>query len=64
MDAIEKLIKQVTVKIGAIERGEITSVESKIGKIFNKLKTLDEPAYLKLLERYKSVLAKIKQNEQ
>lgn len=62
MDA-DKLKKQVIAKIDAIESEEITPAESKIGKTFNKLKTVDEPSYIELLERYKTVLAKIKEKE-
>lgn len=57
---IETTIRKITGKISAIERREINPDESGLGYLFNYLKDFDEAAYLKLIERYKTVLNKIK----
>lgn len=49
---IKRLEKLIIGKIISIKSGKITSKESGIGTLMFKLKELDEPLYLKLLERY------------
>jgi hypothetical protein len=52
--------KKITVLMSQIKNGEITMSESKIGKQFTKLKTLDLPLYEKLLKDYKKIVSETK----
>jgi len=56
----ETLNRKIIGKMGAIKRKEITPKESGIGTLFNRLKTIDEALYIKLLDKYKTVLEEIK----
>ncbi len=51
----EQLEKKITGKIIAIKNGKETPAESGIGKLFARLKPIDEPLYEKLMEKYKAV---------
>ena len=57
---IKTLEKNIKSRIKKIENGTLTPAESGIGKQLNKLKTLDEPLYDELLEKYKEVLKNLK----
>lgn len=53
---VRKIEKTIMGKMSGIKEGRITPKESGIGFLFNKLKTLDEPSYEKLLGEYKKIL--------
>ena len=53
---VRKIEKTIMGKMSGIKEGRITPKESGIGVLFNKLKTLDEPSYEKLLSEYKKIL--------
>ena len=55
MNNSDKIAKQIIGKLGAIGRNEITPKESGIGKLFKALKDLDEPMYIELLNKYKTI---------
>lgn len=57
---IETLEKKIASLMFQIKNGEITPVQSKIGKPFNKLKPLDLPSYENLLKEYKKILEEVK----
>lgn len=59
---IKKLEKQILGKMLAIKTNKSTPKDSGIAVLINKMKTLDEPLYDNLLEKYKVVLEKY--NEQ
>lgn len=61
-DLIKTLEKKVIGLMSKIKTGEITPVESKIGKPLNNLKELDLPLYEKLFAEYKIVLTNNKKN--
>lgn len=56
----ERLVLIIENGIRAIKMGTKTPQEAELGKIFTKLKPLNEPMYLDLMERYKKVLNKSK----
>ena len=56
MKEIIQLEKKITGKILAIKNGTLTPKDSNIGKLLNRLKTLDEASYENLLNRYKKTL--------
>ena len=56
---IETLNKKIIGKMGAIKRGSITAKESKIGLLFNQLKSRDEALYTKLIIKYKTIIQEI-----
>jgi len=53
---IKNLEKQIIGKMLSIKTGKSTLKDSGISVLLNKMKTLDEPLYDTLLERYKVVL--------
>lgn len=53
---IKQIEKNIKTKIKEIKEGKTTPKESKIGAQFNRLKTLDEASYEKLLQEYKKCL--------
>ena len=57
---ITKLEKDIKGKMSAIKTKQMTPKESNIGKLFNRLKVLDEVSYDTLLSEYKTVLAAAK----
>lgn len=57
---IETLERKIASLMFQIKRGEITPLESKIGKPFNRLKPLDLASYENLLNEYKKILEEIK----
>lgn len=60
---IDTLEKKITGLMSQIKDGEITMAESKIGKLFNKLKPLDLASYENLLTKYKKLVDEVKSNE-
>lgn len=59
---INTVEKKITVLMSQIKNGEISMSESKIGKQFTKLKSLDLPMYEKLLKDYKKIVLETKKN--
>lgn len=59
---INTIEKKITVLMSQIKNGEISMSESKIGKQFTKLKSLDLPMYEKLLKDYKKIVLETKKN--
>jgi hypothetical protein len=51
-----KLEKEIRGKMLAIKNGKLTPKESGIGKMMNIMKSLDEPLYIELIEKYKEIL--------
>ena len=60
---IETLERKVANLMFQIKSGEITMAESKIGKYFNKLKSLDLASYENLLKEYKKIVEGVKLRE-
>ncbi len=60
---IDTLEKKITGLMSQIKNGEITMAESKIGKLFNRLKPLDLASYETLLTKYKKLVDEVKSNE-
>lgn len=60
---IENLERKIAGLMFQIKRGEVTMAESKIGKPFNKLKTLDLASYENLLKEYKKIIEEVKLRE-
>jgi hypothetical protein len=60
---IDALERKLTSLMSQIKSGEITMVESKIGKHFNKLKPLDLASYENLLKDYKKIVEGVKLHE-
>ena len=56
---IKSLERKIIGKMNAIKRGDIQIKESNIGVLFNQMKNLDEPLYLKLVKDYKDIIQKI-----
>jgi hypothetical protein len=56
MKEIIQLEKKIIGKMVAIKNGTLTPKDSNIGKLLNRLKTLDEASYEKHLEQYKKIL--------
>lgn len=52
-----KLESDIKSKMAKIKSGQLLPKDSGIGKLFNLLKTFDEPLYDKLLTEYKSILS-------
>ena len=48
----DKLIRQITGKIGAIKRGEISKADAKVGILLNQLMKMNKPMYDELLNNY------------
>ena len=55
---IKVLERRITGKMSAIKRGELTMADSKVGVLFNKLKTLDEASYIRFIAKYKELITK------
>lgn len=53
---LEYIEKRISALIIQIKNDKITPKDSGIGKLFTKLKTIDEPSYDKFLFEYKKVL--------
>jgi len=56
---VKDIEKRIIGKMSAIKQGKITPQESKIGILFNNLKTRDEALYIELITRYKDVILEI-----
>ena len=56
---VKSLERKIIGKMNAIKRGDIQIKESNIGVLFNQMKNLDEPLYLKLVKDYKDIIQKI-----
>lgn len=52
------LEKKIRGKMLAIKTGATTPEESKIGKMLNELKEIDEPLFLNMIKEYKNILLK------
>jgi hypothetical protein len=57
---IDVLEKKITGLMSQIKRHEITMAESKIGKLFTKLKPLDLVSYENFLKEYKKIVEEVK----
>ena len=57
-----KLEKSIIGKMNSIKGGTLTPADSGIGKLFNLLKSLDEPLHIKLMEQYKNILSNLKKS--
>jgi hypothetical protein len=57
---IQKLEKEIFIKMMGIKSGKVTPKDSGIGKLFNILKGVDEVSYERHLSEYKEILAKKK----
>ena len=55
MEELEKLETRMRLIFKKIETKETTPKKSKIGKLFQELKALDEPSYEKHLKEYKVI---------
>ena len=55
---IIRLERDIIGKMQKIKSGSLTPKESEIGKSLNRLKTMDEPAFEKLMATYKQILLK------
>lgn len=55
---IIRLERDIIGKMQKIKSGNLTPKESEIGKLFNRLKTMDEPSFEKLMVSYKQILLK------
>jgi len=55
MENQNKLEFMINSRIKKIKSNKITASESGIGKLFNKLKNIDEASYETLLIKYKSI---------
>jgi hypothetical protein len=55
---IIRLERDIIVKMQRIKSGTLTPKESEIGKSLNRLKTMDEPSFEKLMATYKQILLK------
>ena len=55
---VKSLERKIIGKMSAIKRGEIQIKDSDIGVLFNRMKTLDEPLFLKLVKQYKDIIQK------
>lgn len=53
---IQKLEKEIFIKMSAIKNGKILPKDSGIGKLFTILKKVDEVSYEKNLKEYKKIL--------
>ena len=53
---LRKAEKEVLAGIMAIKSGKKTPAEANLGRILNSLKSLDEPLYDELLEKYKKAV--------
>jgi hypothetical protein len=51
-----RLEKNIRQKMFDIKSGNLTPKESKIGKLINSLKALDEPLYDNIMIEYKQIL--------
>jgi hypothetical protein len=54
---LNRLEKEIYLKMRAIKNGTLLPKDSGIGKMINLMKSLDEPLYEKILTEYKNVLA-------
>jgi hypothetical protein len=54
------LDKKITTTLFQIENKKVSPADSGIGKLLNKMKDIDEPAYDKYFSEYKRILDKIK----
>lgn len=57
---IQKLEKEIFIKMMNIKSGKISPKDSGIGKLFTILKSVDEVSYEKNLAEYKTILSKLK----
>ena len=55
-----KLEKEIRSKMIQIKNRKLTPVESRIGKLLNMMKPLDEPLYEKIITEYKQILQNLK----
>lgn len=53
---IQKLEKEIFIKMMGIKSGKVTPKDSGIGKLLNILKGVDEVSYEKRLSEYKEIL--------
>ena len=53
---VKSLEKRIIGKMSAIKRGEISKKDSKVGLLFNQIKTLDESLYISLVVKYKDLI--------
>ncbi len=56
-DLLERKIKG---KLMQIKSRKVTPKESGIANLINKMKEIDEPCYIELLDKYKSILLELK----
>jgi hypothetical protein len=59
---INRLERLILGKMLSIKNGKMTKENSGIGVLLNKIKTLDEPLYDELLEKYKNI--KVEENKE
>jgi hypothetical protein len=57
---IQRLEKEIFIKMMGIKSGKVSPKDSGIGKLFNILKGIDEVSYQKHLSEYKEILSKLK----
>lgn len=53
---IQKLEREIFIKMMSIKSGKVSPKDSGIGKLFNILKGVDEVSYEKHLSEYKEIL--------
>jgi hypothetical protein len=63
MREVIKLEKKITGKILAIKEGKETPQSSGIGILFKMLGERDEASYEKMIQKYQTALAEIKDNK-